>query len=528
MRLKEILNSKYEKKIFDIVYENAPVKPIDFEKRYGFNKYVYEILKKMVKKGILIKTPNGYDLNEKFKLPLWDQHFFFEKIKEKEEGILYGDLGELKSMGLVRYFHNNHSVYGFPIWKKLSEYQFQIFTTILKRIDDAFDDLKDLKQIYEISKEYKQKEVIMSKLALRYLLYHFILSLEEILEQDSYNEKSYRFVIDLVKEACKLGRKHKLKLCDKDSPYPEKSFWRYFINPALLMNDINDERTLHTLTDFRDEIDFLSKEGKWFFQTNKKYVCYEKELNDYWIMESYKNSKKEGKILTENKERENLAILSTPSIEQMKELMNIKTCLEYRVNGVYNSLLIKPKNKASKIENMITIYSLILPALTPKGFRNAVEEREFKNSQILKKWFSKREINFMIGLIKNYGNQFPGFYPLEKIIWSEAFSPEPFGIKKYRLWFKKEWERKIRREYNYFKNKKDISYEEILSKVKKTFEGEDIEDIEGIATYLFYTLEKEMDKKNFTDIKVDIDKVDIEKELLKLEKELKKDKKNRS
>ena len=184
MRLKEILNSKYEKKIFDIVYENAPVKPIDFEKRYGFNKYVYEILKKMVKKGILIKTPNGYDLNEKFKLPLWDQHFFFEKIKEKEEGILYGDLGELKSIGLARYFHNNHSVYGFPIWKKLSEYQFQIFTTILKRIDDAFDDLKDLKQIYEISKEYKQKEVIMSKLALRYLLYHFILSLEEILEQD--------------------------------------------------------------------------------------------------------------------------------------------------------------------------------------------------------------------------------------------------------------------------------------------------------------------------------------------------------
>lgn len=497
MKLEEFLDSKHVRKIFNIVYENGPVKPIDFEKKYGFNKYVYEILKKMTNKGILIKTPEGYELSDKFKTPLYDQHMYFERLRKKKEGILWGDRGEaaMTSWG-YRPFLNNYTVYGFPKISDLTEYQFQMLYTILKRMDNAFEDLKILKLMMESSKR-DEKEIVSGRLGFNYLLHWFNVVLEELFLRDMWNARSFRFMIDLVNDACDLAIKHRVKVCSRSSQYPEKSFVRWFTEKALAMSKLNyvDKLTEVNIPNYPLIMQKLGKD-RWFFQNDKKnFICYEKLFEE---IDKKRQVIKLDEIMEKiNEFEEELAILSTPSTAEMETTLNIKTCLAKVLNKHPLVKLGKPRNNKDKIENMVSVYLAVKPALTLEGFKTPLERKDFENSEILKEHFfeedflkinsGEEEIKFLADFIKKYGNSLYGLNNMRDTFLFETYSPGG-------LWYKKEWDRQIRILEKEFRDRNEISYENILLSVQKRFENEDGEDVEGIAFYLYHKLRREKEE----------------------------------
>jgi len=483
-------SKEYERLFWDVYNHGKPVTPKELQEKYGHNKRVFQRLNYYVKNRIFIKKKIGkgvtYEINPILKTSTVDQYIFFERLKKRKNGIII----DSRIPHIKNFIFNTHSIYGFPNLDDLTVYQQEIFYSILARIDEAFEDLKLLKKIIENSK-LSQKEVVSGKLCFKYLLFQFNDAITEIMNEDFANEKSFRFLIELFSETLKLIKKHRIGRKRRIYESPQHFFLGWLNSVLFMMYNLKDYEKIvpHYIT--MSHFIFVNEalEGKWFFQKNKNFICYE----DKWM----KFRKSEGE----------LALLSTPCLEEMRSILNIRTCLEGRLNKKPFLTLVTPKSKRDIINNMINVYIAISPALTENGFKTLLDKKDFENSKILQQYFSKKEINFMVDFIEKYGNSFgtSGFFIATAILF-EAYSPG--GI-----WFKKEWERKIRREYGYFKDRTDFSYEEILSKIKETFEDGDTEDIEGIATYLFYTLKTEFEKKGMND------KIDIEKELLRIERE---------
>jgi hypothetical protein len=233
-------------KLFWILYDTKDgITAKDLIELHGFNKRVYERLKKLEEAGITKdisthKETFKYILKPEFREKTVNHLRFFEKLLEKEGSVLFGDAGELSHKNpFARRYMNNHSLVGFPkVYDEKNDkfnythLEHNILDCLLQQIDDTFDYLKELKLVMELRKKVENEKwlndyefpygIISEKLILNNIIFWFSKVLYELLEQDLHKSRSFDFIFDLCQETMKLSKKHKLWL--SDGAYPEKSF----------------------------------------------------------------------------------------------------------------------------------------------------------------------------------------------------------------------------------------------------------------------------------------------------------------
>jgi len=183
-RMTKLKNSKVCQNIFFYLFENGPTqRKILIEKLKKADKVVWEALKKLMDAGVVEQVPTEgrdavYMLSEEYRTMDFTQLFHFEKLREKEERVLWGYLG----YGGLNEFMGDHTTYGLPQPKNLKEYDRDMATMALKMIDTGFRALQEVKALTEIRKEIERddgmkallKDGIFSyKLTLEYLLFFF-------------------------------------------------------------------------------------------------------------------------------------------------------------------------------------------------------------------------------------------------------------------------------------------------------------------------------------------------------------------
>ena len=221
------------KKIFQYLYKNGSAPPEKILWDLHLTKNLYFTLNKMEKDWKVIKKiPTAgkmklYDVADEFRTESFTQMHYFEKIREQEgkEGLLLGDKGEVASRGVIsRAYYNNHSIFGFPHAEEFNDIEFKILDSLTLELDEVFENFKRLKLAYEIRKKQNEGRLpeehfppicISEKLILHIILYRFLRAVNEVIEQDSNNWKSHQFIIELINQACQIGKEIGLEICPK-------------------------------------------------------------------------------------------------------------------------------------------------------------------------------------------------------------------------------------------------------------------------------------------------------------------------
>ncbi len=447
-------NIKTSKDIFEYLYKNGETPPEKLIKELGLSKAIYETLPKMKDEWKVIKKITKgknvyYDVIDDFRLKPYTHLNYFEKIRKQEgmEGVLFGDQGEISGRGVfLRAYMNNHSIYGFPHVDEINDFEFKILDPLLMELDLVFDKLKKLKLVFETRKKIEQgllptKDMpaicISEDLILHTILFKFFRAIYDVIEQDSGNEKSHRFIIELMKQSCKIGKDIGLNICPKDenSAYPEKSFARWLMPSDLFLK--NEE-----LADIFLRRKDIKNDGDWFYNKlnlmtleqleeiakeerdqymSKGHSILVKDFDKAPILWWYKH--KTGKNFY-NKELdidESIAVLSTSSLRESEEYdKNIDLRLDSLFGkqgsfiGGEHPIKIRPKHR--KVIEMLDLILFSRPV------RDVLSITKFRSHEKIKEFFSDEEIEFMIKIFKS--DEWQGHNELEKYIWYQSFEPE--------------------------------------------------------------------------------------------------------
>jgi len=346
MKMKE-LGTRKELEVFKFieekVYENdCPVRAKELEEKFGG--YVYAILPDLINNGFIVKSPDGgYDLHTQFKTVLYDQLRFFEKLREEKEGITYE-------------YNNNHALYGFD--KNLSPYQEMILSHSIKQIDDIFDNLNGLKALTELNG--KGKELISAKLLLSILSYEMGKMIKDMIPKDfSYDEseKYIRFFKDLCRQISVLAGEYEIPI--------------YLDYPSVIC-----EMVEKYLSNEYDKIENISE-----MKFEKKKAIYEKFMK------------------IDNR----ITLLSTPSMFDIPEhIGNTKFAIDMLVKHYQ---LKGGRDRYALLHNMERIYSYLsrYGCIGTDGLKG-IQKKVLKTSEIIEKYLTKEELNFLLDFIGRYKN----------------------------------------------------------------------------------------------------------------------------
>lgn len=446
---------EYER-LFWVLYESDKgISAKELINSHRFNKRVYSRIKIFEKFGIVENIPNPTEnskfiLTSEYRAKTINHLLFFEKIQRNEKGILFGDAGELAHKGLAgRRFMNNHTLYGLPkVFEEISEkqnfsfYELIILLGLLQEFDDAFENFRRLKFVYELRKKIEDEKwlsrysfpygLVSEKLLLRNIISWFSKALYELLEQDSGNPNSYQFLIDLYKEVCRLSKKHNLQL--SEYPYPEKEFTLNsdFFFSLLFASDPDlakqiDEKYNQYPESVRDPFDLI-KNKTWFYlngtfnsmesiEENERHLAEKRMIhgsnsdfdpridtaghfdNKSPLMPLYEKETGKKFYPSDLDIEDSIAILSTSSIIESSEYnKNLELRLDYFFKGWFMGSDVSNyknlKNDYRKVADMLTLVFSIIHET------DSVSTKKFLQHHQLNKYFTEEEIKLMITIKK--------------------------------------------------------------------------------------------------------------------------------
>lgn len=536
---------EYEK-LFWILYESKDgITAKDLINDYGFNKRVYERLKKFENSGITkdISTHNEtfkYILTLDFSYKTINHLRFFEKIQQNEERVLFGDVGELSHRNpFARRFMNNHTLLGFSkVFNEetdeinYTDLEIDILDGLLQQIDDAFESLKTLKLVYEARKKIENENwlskykfpygMISEQLILKNIVFWFSKVLNELLEQDLHHQGSHKFIYDLCQETMKLAKKHKLWL--SDGAYPEKSFtWNNpFIFELLIASNPEIavkiwDKNGKNLPPSKKSFDLIKNEN-WIF--NKNGIISLEKLEEKIIKDAEKQLIKGTNLDIYNKIaiskvmekysplqplyehetgkkfypgdldiKESIALLSTQSIlESTVYERDIELRLDYFFSGWFLGDNMKDyksiKHNSLKVSDMTTlVYSIIKS-------RDKLTLEKFKRHNKINDFFRKNEIELLIYVTKEMGKLWINRNECEYLILVKLYEKDGAWYTKYFY----EWAKEII-------NKNLSGKDELLKEIDKYCKRLPLKDkgavFEGYvkARYYFEKIKPVLDKE---------------------------------
>jgi len=390
-RKSSIKNSETCRNIFFYLHENGPTqRKTLINKLKRKDKVIWEALTKMTSAGIVEQLPAKgnkavYRLTEKYRMMNFTQLLHFEKLCEKEEGVLWGYLG----YGGLDEFMGNHTTYGLPNPKNLTDYERDMATMALKMIDTGFRALQEVKTLTEIRKKIEKE------------------SETDVLSQDGIF--SYELTMEYF--LFFLSRRIKQMALLSDNPY---EFFRKVRQKALEILEEENGSKINEL------------------------VIYEDHLQKYKVIEQQKSQCIESlfpKIASYNWKMD-IAVLSTKILALTEEhYQNLEGILDKVI--YQKNINRKNTNYNEKIKWMEYILRAILNSPVIKDWK--INKYKFHEYEKLKDLFDEGEIETMTLVIDYYLNN-----KLKNI---EGSSPplSKEGFWNYTLSKQKLWEKPFHR-----------------------------------------------------------------------------------
>lgn len=489
MDYKKIRDTRLKSPEYNELYEiltqlEEPISAKELIERYGFNKRVHSRLNKFIELGLIEKLVEDkapkYKISSNVKMKI--NHIeFFNLIQEAENGLMFGDCGEISHKNIfTRRYYNNISLFGFPrIGDSVEEmnytdFEYQMLDALIEQYDSAFENLKLFKEILETRKKNSKENNLFDKnfeyglisetLLIKTLLMYYNKALFELIEQDLGHKKSHDFIFDLWQETMNLAKKHKLKLSNREYPlktftqnHPFLFFFIFSTDIEIGMKIINEVG--HKNLALTEEYLEILKNNGWFF--SEKYPSIER-IEEYenqrsifeWInADNFKNftdlgafkfaddgtpllfhKKKYEKI---DVDKSNLAVLITGSIIESQMHKNIGVALDYYFKNIFSKSNHDDLNE--RHNHIISLFIMVL-----KNFRGS-DLKIFKNDVRIGRHYTKEEINLIVKVHLRKGIDWNTHQELGDLLLIKLFENDgPW----YNAHFYKFAEEIIQKEYN--------------------------------------------------------------------------------
>ena len=234
----KIRNSKECKEVFFYLYENGPSYQSQIERELE-NKLKKKInVRRAISVGglrdeeVVIEvdrkgTKKILDLSPEYKETSYDQMLYLERLKENTSAVSWGYLGH----GGFEEFMGNHTTYGLPGPKELTDYEERMTIAALQRIDRGLYCLQEIKLLTEkrkyidngtISKDLFPNGVSSHLLTVDYVMHYFSRYLRNMMMQSN---DPFAFLEEVKEKSRELlcEKYSQNSICKEEATYDDHS-----------------------------------------------------------------------------------------------------------------------------------------------------------------------------------------------------------------------------------------------------------------------------------------------------------------